>query len=146
MGWHRGGWINKFHPRPHMAHPAPLLLQDTGEVGTPEPSSGRGAASPSPPHTSQQDHASPACPHQRACCSPQCRVCCTTENFKHQGNMTFWKGEILIRHLSLIIPPCQKCTVIYHPEQVWGQHGAMPLKSIKTDARLYFHSHSPGIS
>lgn len=70
-----------------------------------EPSCKRGAANPPPPHASQRDRASPACLHQRACCSPQCRVCCTTETFKHQGNMTFWKGEILIRHLSLIIPP-----------------------------------------
>ena len=97
-----------FTPGPHIAHPVPLVLGAIGGVGTPavkSPGCERGAADPPPPRASQRDRVGPACLHQRACCSPQCRVCCTTETFKHQGNMTFWKGKILIRHLSLIIPP-----------------------------------------
>lgn len=110
MGWHRrwkAGRTSKFHPRSHVAHPISLPGAVSG-VGTPavkSPGCKRGADDPPPPRASQQDHMGPARLHQRACCSPQCRVCCTTETFKHQGNMTFWRGEILIRHLSLIIPP-----------------------------------------
>lgn len=103
------GWTSRFHP---IAHPITPLLEDTSGLGLPPGKSKRGAANPPPPHASQQDHTDPAC------CSPQCCAHCTMETFKHQGKVTFGKGEILITHLSLIIPPCQKCTVIYHQKQV----------------------------
>lgn len=121
-----------------MARPTPLLLKVTGGVGTPEPSSERGAANPSPPHASQQDHAGPACPHQRACCSPQCRVCCTTETFKHQGNMTFWKGEILIRHLSLIIPPLSEMRCDLSPKASPGTTRCNAIEVNKNECQALF--------
>ena len=78
LGWHkRQSWRHQqISPQaPH--HPSHSPSSQGHRWGwdpsSQEPGCERGAADPPPPRASQQDHTGPRCPHQRACCSPQCQ-------------------------------------------------------------------------